>query len=86
MMGLYRLRVEKAEFKKRFGVEIERAIGRFLLMLKLLNIVKEYPTYIQVTRRGMYWVSLMTKTFMVTFPGRYYGECLRNPWPGDFEM
>ena len=86
MMGLFGLRVEKTEFEKRFGVEMERAIGRFLLMLKLLNIVKEYPTYIQVTRRGMYWVSLMTKTFMLTFPGRYYEECLRNPWPRDFEM
>lgn len=86
MMGLYRLRVEKAEFEKRFGVKMEQAMGRFLMMLKLLNIVKEHPGHIQVTRSGMYWASLMTKTSMLTFPARYYGECLHNPWPGDFEM
>ena len=86
MMGLYGLRVEKAEFEKRFGVEMEKAMGRFLLMLKLLNIIKEHPSYIQVTRRGMYWASLMTKTSMLTFPARYYEECLHNPWPGDFQL
>lgn len=86
MMGLYRLRVEKAEFEKRFGVKMEKAMGRFLLMLKLLNIVKEHPGHIQVTRRGMYWASLMTKTSMLTFPARYYEACLHNPWPGDFQI
>jgi len=86
MMGLYRLRVEKAEFEKRFGVKMEKAMGRFLLMLKLLNIVKEHPGYIQVTRRGMYWASLMTKTSMLTLPARYYEACLHNPWPGDFQI
>jgi coproporphyrinogen III oxidase-like Fe-S oxidoreductase len=86
MMGLYRLRVEKADFEKRFGVEMEKAMGRFLLMLKLLNIVKEHPDYIQVTRRGRYWASLMTETSMLTFPARYYEACLHHPWPGDFQI
>ncbi len=86
MMGLYRMRVEKAEFEKRFGVKMEKAMGRFLLMLKLLNIIKEHPGYIQVTRRGTYWASLMTKTSMLTFPARYYGECLHHPWPNDFQL
>lgn len=86
MMGLYRLRVEKAGFEKRFGVKMEQAMGRFLLMLKLLNIIKEHPAYIEVTRRGIYWASLMTKTSMLTLPARYYEECLHNPWPGDFEL
>ena len=85
-MGLYRLRVKKAEFERRFGVKMEPAMGRFLLMLKLMNIVKEHPDYIEVTRNGMYWASLMTKTSMLTFPGRYYAECLHNPWPNEFYM
>jgi coproporphyrinogen III oxidase-like Fe-S oxidoreductase len=86
MMGLYRLKVEKAEFEERFGVEMEQAMGRFLLMLKLLNIVKEHPGYIQVTRGGMYWASLMTKASMLTLPARYYEECLQRPWPDDFQL
>jgi oxygen-independent coproporphyrinogen-3 oxidase len=86
MMGLYGLRIEKAEFERRFGVKIDRGIGSLLPMLKLMNIVKEHPEYIEVTRNGMYWASLMTKTSMLTFPGRYYEECLRSPWPDEFEM
>jgi coproporphyrinogen III oxidase-like Fe-S oxidoreductase len=86
MMGLYRLRVEKAEFERRFGVKMEKAMGRFMLMLKLLNLIKEHPGYVEVTRGGMYWASLMTKASMLTLPARYYGECLHNPWPGDFEI
>ena len=86
MMGLYRLNVKKTDFEDRFGIKIEQALGTFLLMLKLLNIIKDYPDYVQVTRSGMYWVSSMTKTSMLTFPYSYYKECLRNPWPGDFEI
>jgi len=86
MMGLYRLRVEKSEFEKRFGVKVEKALGRFLLMLKLMNIIEEHPSYVQVTRGGMYWASLMTKASMLTLPARYYEECLHHPWPGDFEI
>lgn len=86
MMGLYRLRVEKAQFENRFGVKMEKAMGRFLLMLKLMNIIREAPDYVEVTRNGMYWASLMTKTSMLTFPARYYQECLHHAWPGDFEM
>jgi oxygen-independent coproporphyrinogen-3 oxidase len=86
MMGLYRLRVEKSEFERRFGVKMEKAMSRFLLMLKLLNLVKEHPAHVEVTRRGMYWASLMTKASMLTLPARYYEECLHHPWPGDFEL
>jgi coproporphyrinogen III oxidase-like Fe-S oxidoreductase len=86
MMGLYRLRVEKEEFEKRFGVKMEKAIGRFLFMLKLMNIIKETSKDVEVTRSGMYWASLMTKTSMLTFPARYYQECLHHAWPGDFEI
>jgi hypothetical protein len=86
MMGLYRLKVEKSEYKLRFGIPLEEALGNFLNMLKMFNIIKEYPEYVQVTRQGMYWISLMTKTSMLSFPGRYYDECLHNPWPGNFEI
>ncbi|MFP3975053.1 MAG: coproporphyrinogen-III oxidase family protein [Chloroflexota bacterium] len=86
MMGLYRLKVEKDEFENRFGVRMEKALGRFLFMLKLMNIIRETPDSVELTRNGMYWASLMTKTSMLTFPGRYYQECLRHAWPGDFEM
>lgn len=86
MMGLYRLKVERNEFENRFGVKMERVLGRFLLMLKLMNIIRETPESVQVTRNGTYWASLMTKTSMLTFPGRYYQECLRHAWPDDFEM
>ena len=86
MMALYRIRVEKSEFENRFGVSMKEATGNFMTMLKLCNIIKEYPEYIQVTRQGMYWISLMTKTSMLSFPGRYYNECLHNPWPDSFEL
>jgi len=86
MMGLYRSGVEKVEFEKRFGVTLEQVLGKFLFMLRLLNIIREHPDRIQVTRKGMYWASLMTKASMINFPGRYYQECLHHPWPSDFEM
>lgn len=86
MMALYRLRVEKSEFENRFGVKMEEAMGKMLLMLKLFNIAREHSDHVQVTRQGMYWLSVMTKTSMLSFPARYYEECLRTAWPGDFQI
>lgn len=86
MMELFRLKVEKVEFERRFGIAMEKAMGRLIFMLKLFNIIREFPDCIQTTREGMYWVSLMTKTSMLTFPNRYYEECLHNPWPGEFQI
>jgi oxygen-independent coproporphyrinogen-3 oxidase len=85
-MGLYRLKVNKAEFESRFGLKIDKALGRFLVMLRLMNIIRETSGYIEVTRKGMYWASLLTKTSMLTFPGTYYPECLRHAWPDEFGM
>ncbi len=86
MMALYWIKVEKSAFKDRFGVPMEEVMGNFMSMLKMFNIIKEYPDYVQVTRQGMYWISLMTKTSMLNFPGTYYNECLHSPWPGNFEI
>jgi len=86
MRRLYRLKIDKAEFKERFGLEIEQAMGGFLFMLRLLRLVENHPDHILVTRRGSYYTSLMTEIFMVTFPGGYMKRCLHNPWPGEFEL
>ena len=86
MTGLYRLQVDKAEFKQVFGIEIKDVFGKFVSMLKVSGIIRESRDRYTVTRKGKYVISLMTKTMMVSFPGRYYEECLKDPWPADFEM
>jgi coproporphyrinogen III oxidase-like Fe-S oxidoreductase len=86
MMELFRVKVKKSDFEKRFGVPVNEAMGNFLRMMKMFNIIREYPDHLQVTRSGMYWVSLMTKASMLTFPGAYYDKCLHNPWPGEFRI
>jgi coproporphyrinogen III oxidase-like Fe-S oxidoreductase len=86
MMGLYRFQVDKTAFSELFGIEIKDVLGKFVSMLKISGIIRESRDRYTVTRKGKYVISLMTKTMMISFPGRYYEECLKNPWPGDFEM
>ncbi len=82
MMGLYRLRVDKAEFEKHFGVELERAMGGPCLCLSYWVSSKN----IQVIFKLAVWASFTTKTFMLTFLGRYIQECMLNPWPSGFQI
>jgi len=86
MMELFRIKVKKTDFEKRFGVPLEEAMGSFVRMLKMINIVKEHPDYLEVTRQGMYWISLLTKRSMLTFPAAYTEKCLHEPWPGEFTI
>jgi oxygen-independent coproporphyrinogen-3 oxidase len=86
MMGLYSLRVDKGEFERRFGVRMEKALRSFLFLFKLLSLIQENSEEVKLTRKGMYYSSLMTKIFMVTLPGKVAEECLRRPWPEEFKV
>jgi oxygen-independent coproporphyrinogen-3 oxidase len=86
MMGLYRLNIDKGEFERRFEVKMDKALRSFLSLFKLLNLIEEDSREVKLTRKGVYYTSLMMKIFMVTFPGRIAEECLYHPWPAEFKV
>jgi oxygen-independent coproporphyrinogen-3 oxidase len=66
-MSLYEMGFEKSEFNRRFHMDVDEKFKSFLRWLKLFGIIKVEGDHVRVTRKGMYPIHLMTKTFLLTF-------------------
>ena len=86
MMRLYEMGFEKEDFYRAFGEEPERAIKRLLQIFRLLGIIDVDEGSVRVTRRGLYPVHVMTKTFLTTYINRICEEGMKNPWPDEFQI
>jgi len=80
-MSFYEMGFDKREFKKRFGMDVDEKFKSFLRWLKLFGIIKVEGDHVRVTRKGMYSIHLMTKTFLLTFIAEACIACMKNPKP-----
>ncbi len=80
-MSLYEMGFDKREFRKRFSMDVDEKFKSFLRWLKLFGIIKVKGDNVQVTRKGMYLIHLMTKTFLLTFIAKACIACMENPKP-----
>jgi len=80
-MSLYEMGFDKSEFKKRFHMDVDEKFGSFLRWLKLSGIIKVGGDHVGITRKGMYPIHLMTKTFLLTFIAKTCIACMENPKP-----
>lgn len=80
-MSLYEMGFEMCEFKKRFGTEVEEKFRSSLCWLKMFGIIEVKGDHVQVTRKGMYPLHLMTEAFLLSFVAKACVACLENPKP-----
>jgi len=80
-MSLYETGFDKREFKNRFGMDVDEKFKSFLRWLKLFGVIKVEGDHVQVTRKGMYPIHLMTKTFLLTFIAKACIACMENQKP-----
>ncbi len=80
-MSLYEMGFDKREFKRRFGMDVNEKFNSFLRWLKLFGVIKVEGDHVQVTRKGMRPIHLMTKTFLLTFIAKACTACMENPKP-----
>ena len=66
-MSLYEMGFDKSEFKRRFHMNVDEKFKSFLRWLRLFRIIKVEGDHVRVTRKGMYSIHLMTRTFLLTF-------------------
>lgn len=79
----------EARFKYRYGVELDRNKGkklnRYLLILKLLGVVKDNLSKYEFTHRGHYYGMRIFRKFMAGGEGataeKFMRTITREPWP-----
>ena len=85
-MRLYELGFKKEDFVRNFGAPPEEAIGGLLRIFRLLGIIEVDEESIKVTRKELYSVHTMTKTFLNTYISRLCEEGMKDPWPAEFRI
>lgn len=80
------LRLNFEDFRKFFGAEFDKLIGRTkfrysLKFLQLFGYIKRYEHHLKVTRRGMFQRNLIGWAFVLNMPCRVVEEFLKTPCP-----
>jgi coproporphyrinogen III oxidase-like Fe-S oxidoreductase len=86
MMRLYELGFAKEDYFKAFGAGSEDALERLVQIFRSLGIIEADEGSVRVKPEELYPVHEMTKTFLTTYISRICEECLKNPWPAEFEI
>jgi menaquinone C8-methyltransferase len=74
---LFGTKVNKEQFRQQFGFDIHTKLGNELRLLKLAGVINEKQNEIQVTRKGMYTVSVMMREFFASL-NTLREQCIEN--------
>jgi coproporphyrinogen III oxidase-like Fe-S oxidoreductase len=71
------MQVNKAQFKKDFGKNIDVRLFKELLVMKLFGLLSEDKENINVTEKGMFSVSIMMRNFFASL-NTLREHCINN--------
>ena len=83
---LYETRFRKADYRERFGEDIERRYGTFLRSLELLGFLKDDGERIVLSDKGSFWLHACEDLFSIDYISKLWGASSRNPWPGEVTL
>lgn len=78
---IYETRFNKADYRRRFGEDIDRAYGGYLRLLQLVGFLHDDGRRIILSDRGSFWLHACEDIFSLDYVGKLWGECKRRPWP-----
>jgi coproporphyrinogen III oxidase-like Fe-S oxidoreductase len=78
---IYETQFAKADYRERFGEELDRAYGRYMRFLKLLGFLKDDGVRITLSDRGSFWMHACEDILSIDYISRLWGASTREPWP-----
>jgi oxygen-independent coproporphyrinogen-3 oxidase len=78
---VYETRIQKIEFKRRFGLDFDRAYGFFTKLLAGLGFLEERGDEIVLNDRGAYWLHALQDLFSLNYVSKLWGTSQQDPWP-----
>lgn len=77
----YETRIQKRDFRLRFGKEFDQIYGVYFKLLSLPGFLKDNGDEIILTDRGTYWLHALQNLFSIEYIGRLWGTSTADPWP-----
>jgi len=78
---VYETRFRKADYRKRFGEELDEAYGRYLRLGKLLGLLRDDGEQIVLSDSGAFWLHAGEDLLSIDYVSRLWGEAGRDLWP-----
>ena len=78
---IYETRFAKADYRGRFGEDINQAYGRYLWLLKLLGFLRDDGERITLSDRGSFWLHAGEDILSIDYIGKLWGASKRDDWP-----
>ena len=78
---IYETRFAKADYRERFGEDVDRAYGRYLWLLKLLGFLRDDGERITLSDRGSFWLHACEDILSIDYISKLWGASRRDAWP-----
>lgn len=78
---IYETKFAKADYRARFGEEIDRAYGRYLRLLRLLGFLKDDGERIVLSDRGSFWLHACEDIVSIDYISKLWGASRCDAWP-----
>ncbi|MEI6726179.1 MAG: coproporphyrinogen-III oxidase family protein [Actinomycetes bacterium] len=78
---VYETRFRKADYRDRFGEELDEAYGRYLRPAQWLGLLKDDGERIVLSDSGAFWLHAGEDLLSIDYVSRLWGEARRDLWP-----
>jgi len=78
---IYETKFRKADYRERFGEDLDRAYGGYLKLLTLLGYLKDDGERVVLSDRGAFWLHAFEDIFSIDYISKLWGTSRRDLWP-----
>jgi menaquinone C8-methyltransferase len=83
---IYETAFSRADYRARFGEEIDRAYGTYLRLWRLLGFLKNDGQRIVLSDRGSFWLHAFEDIASIDYISTLWGAAQRDCWPGEVAL
>lgn len=78
---VYEARLNKLDFRKRFGTNFEKTYGKYAKLLALTGFLMNARDEIILSDSGAYWLHFLQDLFSIDYIGKLWWTSKYDPWP-----
>jgi oxygen-independent coproporphyrinogen-3 oxidase len=78
---IYETRFHKADYRKRFGEDLDHAFGGYLRFLKGIGFLQDDGERVVLSDRGSFWLHAFEDIASIDYISKLWGASKRDPWP-----
>jgi oxygen-independent coproporphyrinogen-3 oxidase len=78
---IYETKFDKADYRERFGEDLDRAYSGYLRFLRLLGFLRDDEERITLSDRGSFWLHACEDILSIDYISKLWGASKREPWP-----